>query len=325
MTTAIEPGTAATISDQTQREAEATLAALRQLIREEIRSYGIGEAMIVDAVVGNTIKVRQVGSATAGAQVIPIAGIVPPVGAQVFLVKSFGGQTIAMPTSGVTLGTDSGQIPTAENVQRPLGIRDDGATEVTNPTFVDVLSPLVVAPSGTGAALGISVGSAAATVAAGDDPRLSDARIPTAHTHDDRYYTESEVDTRIAAARAGAVRGAAVARNTTSSVTTTTLTDLISDSVLTESGRTYDIKMEAGYQVTPSASNADMVLVINGVASGMVSGVGSGIKAFVFNTHFQSGVVPGTSFSWAVRFRSSGGASVSIGPGALIVTAIPRA
>lgn len=26
------------------------------------------------------------------------------------------------------------------------------------------------------------------------DPRLSDARTPTAHTHDDRYYTETEVD-----------------------------------------------------------------------------------------------------------------------------------
>ena len=30
---------------------------------------------------------------------------------------------------------------------------------------------------------------------AADDPRLSDARAPTAHTHDDRYYTEAEIDT----------------------------------------------------------------------------------------------------------------------------------
>ena len=30
------------------------------------------------------------------------------------------------------------------------------------------------------------------------DPRLSNARTPTAHTHDDRYYTESEVDTALA-------------------------------------------------------------------------------------------------------------------------------
>lgn len=30
------------------------------------------------------------------------------------------------------------------------------------------------------------------------DPRLSDARTPTAHDHDDRYYTEAEVDTALA-------------------------------------------------------------------------------------------------------------------------------
>jgi hypothetical protein len=29
------------------------------------------------------------------------------------------------------------------------------------------------------------------------DPRLSDARPPTAHTHDDRYYTETEIDTKL--------------------------------------------------------------------------------------------------------------------------------
>src|SRR5690606_9470070 len=31
-----------------------------------------------------------------------------------------------------------------------------------------------------------------------DDARLSDARTPTTHTHDDRYYTESEVNTQMA-------------------------------------------------------------------------------------------------------------------------------
>ena len=33
------------------------------------------------------------------------------------------------------------------------------------------------------------------TVCEGNDVRLSDARTPLSHTHDDRYYTESEVDT----------------------------------------------------------------------------------------------------------------------------------
>jgi hypothetical protein len=34
---------------------------------------------------------------------------------------------------------------------------------------------------------------------ADDDARLSDARTPTAHNHDDRYYTEAEMDTALAA------------------------------------------------------------------------------------------------------------------------------
>lgn len=42
-----------------------------------------------------------------------------------------------------------------------------------------------------------TIGATAVTAVAGNDARLSDARTPTAHTHDDRYYTESEVDTAL--------------------------------------------------------------------------------------------------------------------------------
>ena len=41
-------------------------------------------------------------------------------------------------------------------------------------------------------------GTAAGTVCAGDDSRLSDARTPLSHNHDDRYYTETETDTLLA-------------------------------------------------------------------------------------------------------------------------------
>jgi hypothetical protein len=34
------------------------------------------------------------------------------------------------------------------------------------------------------------------------DSRLSDARTPTTHTHDDRYYTESEINTLLAGKQA---------------------------------------------------------------------------------------------------------------------------
>ena len=43
-----------------------------------------------------------------------------------------------------------------------------------------------------------TIGSGATQAVAGNDSRLADARTPTAHTHDDRYYTESEVDSSLA-------------------------------------------------------------------------------------------------------------------------------
>lgn len=50
------------------------------------------------------------------------------------------------------------------------------------------LERLPVAPSGN---------ANATQLVRADDARLSDARTPTTHTHDDRYYTEAEVDTRV--------------------------------------------------------------------------------------------------------------------------------
>ena len=41
-------------------------------------------------------------------------------------------------------------------------------------------------------------GTTAGTVCQGNDARLSDARTPKSHTHDDRYYTESEMNTKLA-------------------------------------------------------------------------------------------------------------------------------
>ncbi|SKA84952.1 hypothetical protein SAMN02745166_01077 [Prosthecobacter debontii] len=54
---------------------------------------------------------------------------------------------------------------------------------------------LSVQAAGTPSVRALGTGSAEAC--AGDDSRLSDARTPTSHTHDDRYYTESEIDTAL--------------------------------------------------------------------------------------------------------------------------------
>lgn len=48
-------------------------------------------------------------------------------------------------------------------------------------------------------------GTVAGTTCQGNDSRLINARAPTAHTHDDRYYTETEVDARITGASGNTV------------------------------------------------------------------------------------------------------------------------
>jgi len=57
-----------------------------------------------------------------------------------------------------------------------------------------------VSDAGTAASKNVpATGDAAAGEAVlGNDSRLSDPRNPTAHTHDDRYYTEDEIDTQMA-------------------------------------------------------------------------------------------------------------------------------
>lgn len=42
--------------------------------------------------------------------------------------------------------------------------------------------------------LAADFGTGAGKVCQGNDSRLSDARTPTVHTHDDRYYTEAEIN-----------------------------------------------------------------------------------------------------------------------------------
>jgi hypothetical protein len=46
-------------------------------------------------------------------------------------------------------------------------------------------------------ASGIAPSAITGTAVITTDSRLSDARTPTTHTHDDRYYTETEIDTKL--------------------------------------------------------------------------------------------------------------------------------
>ena len=53
------------------------------------------------------------------------------------------------------------------------------------------------ASGGYAPATGIAPGAITGTAVVTTDARLSDARTPTTHTHDDRYYTETEIDTKL--------------------------------------------------------------------------------------------------------------------------------
>ena len=52
-------------------------------------------------------------------------------------------------------------------------------------------------------ASGISPSAVTGTAVVTSDARLSDSRTPTAHSHDDRYYTETEIDTKLSGLQVG--------------------------------------------------------------------------------------------------------------------------
>lgn len=73
----------------------------------------------------------------------------------------------------------AGAVPTSRQITAGAGLSGGGALTANR-------------------ALAVAFGTSAGTVTEGNDSRLSDARTPTAHTHDDRYYTEGQVDTALA-------------------------------------------------------------------------------------------------------------------------------
>lgn len=79
------------------------------------------------------------------------------------------------------------QVAASVSRDQALGVRIDGVE-------ADVLTkePVITKASGFNLALGNSAG----TVTEGNDPRLSDARAPSAHDHDERYRTKSQDDAR---------------------------------------------------------------------------------------------------------------------------------
>lgn len=124
--------------------------------------------------------------------------------------------TIMSPSSGqyvrwngsawVNAGIQAGDVPTLN--QNTTGTAAN-VTASSNGTLT-TLSALSLPSSqvtglGTAAALNVPASGDATSgeVVKGSDSRLSDSRTPTTHNHDDRYYTEGEVDAIIAGLPSG--------------------------------------------------------------------------------------------------------------------------
>jgi len=72
-------------------------------------------------------------------------------------------------------------------------------------------------------ATGIAPSAITGTAVITTDPRLSDARTPTSHTHDDRYYTETEMNTLLAGKQASGSYAASSHNHDASNITSGTL------------------------------------------------------------------------------------------------------
>lgn len=69
---------------------------------------------------------------------------------------------------------------------------------ITNTGAIGTTSGVPIITGTSGVLQAGAFGSAAGQFCQGNDARLSDARTPTSHTHDDRYYTETEMTTLLA-------------------------------------------------------------------------------------------------------------------------------
>ena len=107
--------------------------------------------------------------------------------------------------------TGGGSLTTSRTLSlgTPSTISPDTTNNVTSSSHTHAVSGLVPSTreikAGTGLTgggnlsadrtLSVKFGTTAGTVCEGNDYRLSNARTPTAHNHDDRYYTKSQLNT----------------------------------------------------------------------------------------------------------------------------------
>ena len=118
----------------------------------------------------------------------------------------------ATATTATTAASCSGNAATATTLQTARtinGVSFNGSANITvtadpnahthgnitNAGAIGTTASLPIITGTSGVLQAGSFGTTAGTFCQGNDSRLSDARTPAAHTHDDRYYTETEVNT----------------------------------------------------------------------------------------------------------------------------------
>lgn len=266
------------------------VTAIRQLAREEISRGGVADRVLVETVAGNAITVRALGSNVPGAQLIPISGFVPAVGTEVLLVRTFGGQLVALPLTSITLGLGAGQVPTADQVQRQLAITDDGVLKVTNPGTIDFGTRLTVTPQANGVRLDV-------------DPLAVEPATPN--------------------------RMGSVVRNTSQTISSTAFNDYPSTiATLALSANTiYDIFLNFSYECFPGTGGGALEAqpFIGSVAGTTSPSASSNVRQTIGGWQTRATVDTGssTSISVGVNFRATAGSHDLYG-GSFVIVAIAR-
>jgi hypothetical protein len=152
-------------------------------------------------------------------------------------------------------------------------------------------------------ATGIAPSAITGTAVITTDSRLSDARTPTTHTHDDRYYTETEMNTLLAGKQASGSYAAASHTHSAADITSGTLTN-------SRTTATSNNTVNAIVARDVVGDFSARVITVNGLkqiynstavfsATNLGAGSGQGCQVDVSHTDGMGDWVPFVSFNYA--------------------------